>query len=68
VPSRIPRLLVAAFFSAAGAWLLWHAFRRYGHGLGAEAAALGLVSLYFAGRALWQWAERRGRSRQSGTV
>jgi Zn-finger nucleic acid-binding protein len=62
VPSRIPRLLVAAFFGAAGAWLLWRAFHHYGRGLGANAAVLGLVSVYLAWRALREWAERRGRS------
>jgi Zn-finger nucleic acid-binding protein len=61
VPSKIPRLLVAAVFGALGAWLLWGAFHprgsfgRFGDG----GALLGLASLYLAWRALRQWAARR---------
>jgi hypothetical protein len=61
VPSRIPRLLVAAVFGALGALLLWSAFdrgARYGR-YREDLVVLGLLSLYVAGRALWRWAERR---------
>ncbi|WP_242342070.1 TFIIB-type zinc ribbon-containing protein [Anaeromyxobacter terrae] len=63
VPSRIPRLLVAAFFAVVGVWSLWRAFhpRYFERSYGAGPVLLGLVSLYFAWRALEQWAAGRGR-------
>lgn len=62
VPSRIPRLLVAAVFAALGGWFLWAAFhpRGYFHrSSGAGPVLIGLTCLYFAWRALEQWAARR---------
>jgi Zn-finger nucleic acid-binding protein len=62
VPSRIPRLLVVAVFTAVGGWLLWIAFhprRFYSRTWGVAPVLLGLVCLYFAWRALEQWARRR---------
>jgi hypothetical protein len=58
VPSRIPRLLVAAVFAALGGGFLWIAFRPRGYltrGYGVGPVLLGLVCLYFAWRALDQW-------------
>ena len=57
VPSRIPRLLVAAVFTALGAWFLWVAF----HSRGYYSVLLGPTCLYFAWRAVRQWAARRRR-------
>lgn len=57
VPSRIPRLLVAAVFTALGAGLLWMAFPSAGY----YGLLLGLTCLYFAWRALRQWAAQRRR-------
>jgi Zn-finger nucleic acid-binding protein len=63
VPSRIPRLLVAAVCAVLGLWSLWATFhtRRYSRTLGVGSALLGLTCLYFAWRALEQWAARRRR-------
>jgi hypothetical protein len=64
VPSRVPRLLVAAVFVALGGWFLWTAFHPRGHysrSWGAGPVPLGLTCLYFAWRALEQWAARRRR-------
>lgn len=64
VPSRIPRLLVVAVFTALGGWFLWTAFQPRGYyrrGLGAGSILIGLSCLYFAWRALEQWAARRRR-------
>jgi Zn-finger nucleic acid-binding protein len=60
VPSRIPRLLVAAFFAAVGTGLLWWALRAgsYVRPRGEAGVALGLAALWFAWRALRQWLER----------
>lgn len=64
VPSKIPGLAVAAFFGALGAWSLWRAFHPNAssfRSLGLGPVVLGLVSFYFAWRALEQWLSRRGR-------
>lgn len=64
VPSKVPRLLVAAVFCALGAWFLWRAFHPSAftdRSLGAGPAVLGVVSFYFAWRALRQWASGRRR-------
>ncbi len=64
LPSRIPRLLVAAVFAALGAGLLWSAFHPGGHprrSYGVAPVLLGIVCFYFAWRALAQWAARRRR-------
>jgi hypothetical protein len=63
VPSRIPRLVVAAFFGAAGAFLLWRAFRPdiYHRNGGVGHVGAGSISLYFAWRAFAQWLARRRR-------
>ena len=64
LPSPIPRLLVAAALTALGGWFLWTAFRPSGYysgTWGVEPALLGLICLYFAWRALREWASRRRR-------
>jgi hypothetical protein len=54
---------MAAVFAALGAWALWSAFDpiHYDRSYGAGGVVLGLVSLWFAWRALGQWAARRRR-------
>ncbi|MBK9519122.1 MAG: zf-TFIIB domain-containing protein [Anaeromyxobacter sp.] len=64
VPSRIPRLLVAAFFGAFGAWSLWRAFHPNANsfrGLGLGQVVLATFSFYFAWRAVEQWVSQRRR-------
>jgi Zn-finger nucleic acid-binding protein len=63
VPSRIPRLLVAAVYTALGGWLLWSAFhsRHYYLRRWAAEPLLGLFCLYLAWRAVEEWMARRRR-------
>jgi hypothetical protein len=68
VPSRIPRLLVAAFFGAVGLWLIWQGFHSggyYGYRGPVGAVGAGIASLYFAWRAFGEWMARRERDERS---